>query len=294
MAKSMHRWRLAAYAGFAAILFTAFVTASFPYADSISALLAPMRMKVAFDRQEMHFPFGARLIDVRLLSLTNNQLLFQSPGVTIAPRLVWLMLGRPGLGIRADIYGGVLDASLYRRAPELMVDFQLRALELPQIISQLVEAEVRAPGEFQDPGRAERQLDIALRGELSGSGSAQFGPADITAGPASFELLGRQVSIAVIDGLPPLDLGVVQGKLLLNQGVVSVRLRATGSDGNVAARGTIQLAPDAAHTMLRLAVWLTPTTKGRSNFGLLLKMLPHAPDDGPYQVTGVLTSPSVS
>src|SRR5712692_2088051 len=109
-------WMLAGYGVFAAILFVAFITASFPYADTISALVAPMRLKVVFQKQEMNFPIGARLQNVRLVSIANEQLLLQSPDVTVAPGVAWLLLGRPCLRIRARIYGGVVDATVRQHA----------------------------------------------------------------------------------------------------------------------------------------------------------------------------------
>src|SRR5215469_4483669 len=68
---------MAGYVIFAAILFVAFVSISFPYTDTISALLAPMGVKVVSARQAMNFPIGARLENVRLISGATDQLLLQ-------------------------------------------------------------------------------------------------------------------------------------------------------------------------------------------------------------------------
>jgi type II secretion system protein N len=286
------RLLLAGYGVFAAILFVAFVTASFPYADTISAFVAPMRMKVVFQRQEMNFPIGVRLENVRLLSTANEQLLLQSPDVTISLRVGWLFLGRPRLRIRAQIYGGVLDATVHQRARAVVVDFELDSLNLADMIRGAGELQTRAQNE---EGDAPYQLGVALSGELSGSGSAQVTGSDIITGRASIILIGRHVKAAIVNGLPPLDLGVVRAKVLLEQGVATLQdVRAYGSDGGLEANGEIQLAPDIANSTVQLTVSLTPTSKARASFGLFLNMLPHAPSDGPYHVGGALTSLSVS
>jgi type II secretion system protein N len=282
------RLLLAGYGVFAAILFVAFVTATFPYADTISALVAPMRMKVVFQEQEMRFPIGARLENVRLISIANEQVLLQSPDVTVSPGVGWFFLGRPSLRIRAQIYGGAVDATVHQSARAAIVDFELESLNLAQMS--------RGVGEPKDRAQAEgNQLGVALSGELSGSGSAQVMGPDIIEGHASMILLGRHVEAEIVNGLPPLDLGVIHGRVLLEQGVATLQhLRAYGSDGDLEANGEIQLAPDLAKSTVRLTVSLTPTAEGRASFGLFLNMLPHAPGDGPYHVQGALTSLSVS
>jgi len=289
------RLLLAGYGVFAAILFVAFVTASFPYADTISALVVPMRMKVVFQRQEMNFPVGARLENVRLLSTANEQLLLQSPDVTISPSVGWLFLGQPRLRIRAQIYGGVLDATVHHTARAVIVDFELESLNLSDMIRGAGELKVRAQTKENEESDAPHLLSGALSGELSGNGSAQVMGSDIIAGRASMILIGRHVKAAIVNGLPPLDLGVVRAKVLLEQGVAILQdVRAYGSDGGLEANGEIQFAPDIANATVQLTVSLTPTTKARASFGLFLNMLPHAPSDGPYHVEGALMSPSVS
>jgi type II secretion system protein N len=286
------RLRLAGYGVFAAVLFIGFLIANFPYADTVSVLVAPLRMKVVFQRQAMNFPIGARLEGVRLLSTPNEQLLFQSPELTVEPRLGWLFLGRPSLRIYAQIYGGVLDANVYRSGGAVVVDFELESLNLAQMIPGAGKRTV--PAQTED-GNAPHRPGVTLTGELSGSGSAQMTGPDIIANRASMILLGRHVRAVIINGLPPLDLGVIRAKMLLAQGVATLQgVRAYGSDGGLEMNGRIQLAPDITHSTMQLTISLTPTPKGRASFGLLLNMLPHPPGAGPYHVEGVVTSPSVS
>jgi len=185
------------------------------------------------------------------------------------------------------------DIRQYTRAT--IVKFDLDSLDLEQISREAGNLEFPASGKGNDEGDAPHQLGVVLSGELSGSGSAQVMGPDIIGGSASMILLGRNVKIAIVNGLPPLELGVIRGKVLLVQGVAILQgVRAYGPDGDLEANGEIQLAPDVANSTVELTLTLMPTAKGRASFGFLLNMLPHAPSEGPYHLQGALTGPSVS
>jgi type II secretion system protein N len=286
---------LAGYGAFAAILFVAFVTASFPYADTISALVAPMSMKLVFQRQKMNFPIGARLENVRLISVSSEQLLLESPDVTVSPGVVSFFLGRPCLRIRAQIYGGMIDTTVHQSGRTTIADFEFESLNLADMSRTAGELAARAQAERYEEGGPPVQPSVALNGEVSGSGSAQVTGPDIVAGSARMVLLGRHIEAAVVNGLPPLDLGIVRGRVRVEQGVAILQdVKAFGSDGDLEANGAIRLASNIADSEVRITVSLTPTAKGRASFGLLFNMLPHAPGEGPYHVEGALRSPSVS
>jgi hypothetical protein len=147
---------------------------------------------------------------------------------------------------------------------------------------------------IEEGGRA-RPLGVVLSGELSGSGSAQLSGADLIAASASMTLRGRDVKAVLANGLPPLELGVIRGKVVLEQGVATLQdVRAYGLDGDLAANGEVQVAREIGQSMVQLTLSLRPSVEGRASFGLLLNMLPHAPNEGPYHVQGVLNSPSLS
>src|SRR5690349_12123386 len=109
------RCRLVGYGLFAALLFVALVSATFPYLDIISAVLAPMGLKLVSEEQRMNLPFGAQLKDVRLISADEN-LLLRSAEVRVSPSFARLLLGQLCLKIRAQIYGGEIDATVRPRA----------------------------------------------------------------------------------------------------------------------------------------------------------------------------------
>jgi type II secretion system protein N len=287
---------LIGYGVFAAILFLALVSANFPYAEAISSVLAPMGVKIGFERQLMNFPIGAQLQNVRLISAANQQLLIQSPNVKIAPVITRLLLGQLCLNVRAEIFGGVLDAIVRGGAQsETILDFQLESLNLAKMSKQTGTAMLRAHGEESQRADPAYTLGGILSGELSGRGSAELTGSDISAARASLFLLGRDIKALVATGLPPLDLGMVGGRVLLEQGIATLQnVRAYGRYGNLAANGVIQLGPDMPSSTLRLTLWLKPTPNGRATFGTFLNMLPHSPGTGPYYLEGTLEFPTVS
>jgi type II secretion system protein N len=269
----------AAYVIFGAALFIAFLADMFPYGDTISAMLEPLNLKLVYREQRMHFPIGARLADVRLLSTAGPQyqIVLRSPAVILAPTIASLLLGRPGLRVRAQIYGGTVGATVYQRKTIASIAFTIDSLSL---------------------ARAEplRQFGAEFGGAISGAGTAELiENADLSSDTAHLALAGTGVSIKVLDGLPPMRLGAVTGVAGLSDGAITLNdVDAHGDDVAIAARGTIQLAPDLAESVVDLTVSLTPTPAGRDRFGMLINMLPHPPARGPYYIHGPLMSPSVN
>jgi type II secretion system protein N len=270
-------WMLTGYGVFAAILLVAFVVASFPYVDTMSSVLAPMRLKLVVHGQAMNFPFGARLHGVQLFSTAgqSERLLLASPDVMVAPGLTSL-LGRPSLNISAHVFGGVVHASVHQRAQLAGINFAIDSISLAQ-------------SELRDV------LGAVVSGEVSGAGSAQLAGPDIMTLNARTILHGHDITVAIVNGLSPLRLGALTGTLSLENGIVDVRsIEAHGPDGSVKVNGEIQLAPVPAESTIRLNVSLAPSADGNAHFGVFLNMLPHPPADGPYQVEGPLRAPTVS
>jgi type II secretion system protein N len=270
-------WRMSLYGLGGVLVFLAFLAASFPYADAISSMLAPLNLKLTYDAQHMSPPIGAELENVRLVSTAPGSaaLLLQSPAIRLAPTLGSLILGRPGLRLRADLYGGVIRATVLRRGALVNVNFDLRGLDL-------------------HASDALRQFGTSLSGNVSGSGAAEVRSPDLPDDAGNLSLDGENVAVHVGD-FPPLHLGAIQGVLRLNGGTVTLTdVTANGEDLALEAAGTIQLASDLADSTLELHVSLHPTSAGRDHFGLFINMLPHAPAEGPYLVSGPILSPSIS
>jgi type II secretion system protein N len=286
---------LVGYGMFAVILFLAFVIASFPYADSISSLLAPMRIKLVFQKQAMSFPMGARLQNVKLISLANDHSLLRSSDVTVSPGLAWFFIGRVCLNVRANIFGGVVDATVRQRARTTTIDFELESLKLAWMSAGGAEPKVRSKTKNVGDSSNPFGLGQVLSGEISGRGSAQLIGPDIMVASARMILYGRNIRALLVNGMRPLELGMVRAALVIEQGIATVQnVKVNGADGDLEADGEIQLAPDISNTTAQLTISLRPSTQARAAFGFLLNLLPHPPNEGPYHLEGVLSSPSLS
>jgi type II secretion system protein N len=272
------KWLFAAYAAFGAATFTAFLIASFPYDDSVSSILSPFKLKLVYQEQRMSPPLGATLENVRLVSVANSQdqLVLESPNVTLAPTLGSLFLGRPGIKVSATLFGGVAQATVRPRSGVVNLNFDLSRLSLVQ----------------SDPLR---QLGASLSGTISAAGSAELCNPPVPDSTGNFTLDGENVAVQIVSGLPPIRLGAVTGKLALDRGTVRLeRVEAHGADLELNATGTIQLAQDLPDSEVELRVSLKPTASGNAHFALFLNLLPHPPAAGPYTVEGRLVAPSIS
>jgi type II secretion system protein N len=258
--------------------FAAFLVANFPYDDMASTMLAPYGLKLNYRAQHIHLPIGVALDGVDLVSIASSpsQLLLQSPNIALRPTLASLLLGRPGLGLDAEVYRGTLHATVEQKAGVIGVTFDAHALSLDD--SQLLS-----------------QFGTLLGGTLSAGGSAQIHGPMLADNNGQATLDGHDVTIEITQGFPLIHLGTVKGQILLENGVLSFQdLETHGGDVESKADGTIQLAADPADSTITARVYLTPTPSGRAHFGLLFHMLPHPPSEGPYEVRGPLLSPSIS
>jgi type II secretion system protein N len=270
-----HRWLLAIYAIFAVLLFIAFLVASFPYADTLSSICAPIQLRIVYRSQRMSFPMGARLEDLQVIStaMLSNQIVFRSPEVVVAPTLASLVFGHPGISISTPLYGGEIHAVVNKRRDLAVAEFKLYSVNLAQVSALL-------------------QSDVAINGELSGSGSLQVKGNLLNAGTGQFTVNGRKLTLAIFN--TPLRLGTVAAQLSLAGNLLTIhQAEAHGADASIRANGELLLGPDPADSDIELIVSLTPTQEGSARFGPLIKMLPHPPEAGDYRISGRLISPAV-
>ncbi len=259
-------------------IFAAFLIASFPYNDTVSRLLAPYRLKLVYAEQRMSLPIGVRFERVSLYdeSQRPTRLVLQSPAVRLAPVITSLLFARPELKLDADIYGGSFRVKLRQAAALIHADFAAEGLSLAD--SQPL-----------------RQFDIALAGTVSGTGSASVTNGDLVQDQGVMQLAGADVTVDITRGFPRINLGSVSGHFELANGVITFDdIEVHGGDIEARANGEIQLAPDIRESTIAAHLNLTPTASGRDHFGIFFNMLPHPPSEGPYLVTGPLTSPRIS
>jgi type II secretion system protein N len=272
------KWPLAIYVVIGLLVFVLFLVASFPYAEAVSSLLAPYKLKLVYQEEHLSPPIGVELENVQLLSDAGSpgQLLLQSPDVELTPTLGSLFLGRPGLSLRADLYGGTVGATLRQRGKIVSLNFYLIAVNL---------------------SRSEplRQLGASLSGSLSGAGSAELRSAQISDNTARMAFDGDAVAVRITEGFPLVQLGAISGNLALDGGTLTLRnVQARGGDLEIRADGAIRLANDPRESAVNLKFLLNPTASGRAHFGFFLNLLPHPPGDGPYYLSGPLVSPSIT
>ena len=264
------------YAILGALLFVAFLAASFPYGDTLTSILAPYKLKVVYQSQHMSAPIGAALINVRLISTADpsGQALVQSSEVRLAPTIGSLFFGRPGLNVRADLYGGTVSASIHRKGAMVDLRFAIRSVNLEDAL---------------------HELGALMSGHISGAGSAEISDDEIAQDTGQLALSADDLSVTVMSGFPPIRVGALTGNVRLVDGTLKISgVEGHGADVNLKADGTVELAQNVADSPVDLKVFLDPTPEGRARLRLFLGFLPHPPGSAPYLVRGRLAAPSIS
>jgi type II secretion system protein N len=266
------------YATFGAAVFIASLAATFPYAATLTALLRPLRIGFSSSGQEINLPLGAALSDVRLVSLEPaSPFEIESPDVTLAPALGALLLGEPGVRVHAQLYGGALRATVYRKRAVIGVSFSLSDMGLARMAVL-------------------RTFGGNVLGRISGGGWAELAGNDTAATTGKFDFRTADFTIRVAEGFAPIRLGKVDGTLKLARGgaLRVSNLSGNGPDGAIQGQGTIRLGPDASQSRIDLALTIEPSAEGRKRLGVLFGLLPHPPDARAYLLSGPLLAPSIS
>ncbi len=266
------------YSAFGAAVFIASLAATFPYAATLTALLQPLSLGFSSSSQGINLPLGAALSDVRVVSLQpSSPFEIESPDVTLAPALGALLLGEPGVRVHAQLYGGALRATVYRKGAETGVSFKLSDMGLARM------AALRAFG-----GN--------VLGRISGGGWAELASNDTAATTGEFNFRTADFTIQVAEGFAPIRLGKVVGSLKLARGgaLRVSKLSGHGPDGAIQGQGTIRLGPDARQSRIDFALMIEPSAEGRKRLGVLFGLLPHPPDARAYLLSGPLLTPSIS
>lgn len=268
---------IALYALIGALVFVSFLVATFPYSVTLSSLLAPCRIRVRYASQRMSPPFGARLDDVTLISTAGGapRIVLSSPSVVLTPTLASLLLGRPGIRVRADLFGGRVRVTIRRAASATDFAFGATAIQLAAVHGlPLYGAE--------------------LAGDFSTDGDATLAGPALAGANGRATLAGDHITVSIASGMAPIRVGVLRGALELAGGVLKlIDIETHGADLNLKADGEIQLGPTPDESQLDVTLYLEPTRSGRDHFGFFLHMLPHPPANGvPYTIGGTLAAPT--
>ncbi|HTW89649.1 MAG TPA: type II secretion system protein GspN [Candidatus Binataceae bacterium] len=266
------------YAGLGLLLFFIFLAANFPYGDALSSLLAPLNLALTYTDHRARLPIGAELDGVTLSNTLapGSPPLLDGANITLAPTLGSLLLVRPGIHLKAELYGGFLSLVLYRISDGVGVGVDASNLDLSRY-DQLV------------------RMGVNLRGFLSGDASGSVPAANPLLGVGRLHLKITHCALRIMRGMPTLRLGDLDGSARLDNGILTIdSLEGTGGDLLVSATGMIRLAPALPDSLIDLRVKLDPTPLGRSHLGLMLQMLPHPPGARPYFLRGRLFAPAIS
>jgi type II secretion system protein N len=263
-------------AGF--VLFLVFLFATFPYAPAIKGVLAPLGLRFDSAEQESALPFGARLHNVTIRSLTpGTPPIFQSRSMRIRPALGSLLLLHPGVSGNADTYGGSLWFNVHRLGDGAKVSFDASNLDLASL-------------------HLLAQLGAALGGELSGDGKIAIDPVSPTDNSGAAHLIAKGFLIRIPGPMPATRLGEVDLRVRLDKGILQVQeLKSSDGDLAIDGHGSIRLDTEDWHqSALALQFMLTPSATARGRLAFLINLLPHPPNGVPYKLGGTFASPLLS
>ena len=200
------------YAALGVLLFFAFLLATFPYADTLSGVLAPMGLRLSSRAQGISFPYGIRMDGVMLDSQVDGRPFFQSDRLRVTPALLSWMMGSPGVKISADAYGGSFDLRARRRGAATELSFSGADLHLESY-------------------RALSAMGVNLGGIISGNGDAYITQDDISADHGAVHVTASGASYRMFPGTPPLKLGNITAIVKLDKGKVTIeQLESHGGD----------------------------------------------------------------
>jgi type II secretion system protein N len=274
-------WRehaiVAAYALAGLVLFLVFIVGTFPYDQALTGVLMPLGFKLSYQDEHPAFPIGAVLEDVNLISLEQPSTppLISSESLKLTPGLGTL-IGRPGVAIHADLYGGTAWVSVRRSGDLTQLFFDLSNINM---------------GSYPLPPQA----GASLKGIVSGGGNFAIMDHTASSQQGSLTLDGHDVDFALIKGLPSLRFSNLKGSLQLDGPTLRINaLEGSGPDMKVSGSGLIHLGPTVASSMMELTLLISPTVAGRAHLGVLFAFLPHPPDKRPYLFHGPLLMPAVN
>jgi type II secretion system protein N len=263
------------YAGAAALVFLVVLVATFPYTQTMRAVLEPMGLALTSASQRYSFPFGTRLDDVRLRAVTRPHapLLFEGKSVRIAPSILWTLLMRPGISTSASAYGGNLAVSAHRSGRGTALGFSATAVKI---------------GEYPDL----HPFGFTIGGELTGAGDLSLMPGGVSADSGKIDFDIKALRVGSPGGGPAINLGDTHATLRLENGVLTiVELKNKGGDLSLDGSGSIKLNQDLMQSPLAMRLTLVPEPHARQKLQFLLGMLPHPPGIRPYVLKGTLGAP---
>lgn len=257
------------YAGAGLLLFFLFLIATFPYTDALSAVLAPMGLRFSSREQGFDFPFGLKMDGVALSdSQVGSRPVFEGDQLLLRPAFLSMLLGSPGVHLKADAYGGWLAVTAHRRGDATSINFSLNGMHLERY-------------------RPPRPLLVELVGVVSGDGNGYVSGHDLNVDRGVLHLSAADASFRFA-GIP-LRIGAITATANLEGGKMNIQqLESQGGDVIVSGRGVIELEPNLPASTVAIRFQLQVTPAARTRLGFLLKFLPHPPNSAPYFLGGTV------
>lgn len=265
-----------AYGAAGVILFVTFLFATFPYADALSGVLAPMGLRLTSHETGISFPIGIKMSDASLASILDGRTVFQSDQLRITPSLLSMLLGSPGVKVHADAYGGKLELRARQAGDATALAFSGSELHLERY------AALRAMG-------------LNLGGVFSGDGDFLISQQDFAANHGEMHLTAYDALFRIFSGAPPIKIGNLIANIKLDKGKLTFeKVESQGGDLMISGGGVIELEPNLPDSGVAIKFQLETTPVGRAQLGILLNFLPHPPNSTPYFIHGTLGALALS
>jgi type II secretion system protein N len=258
------------------LLFFAFIVAWFPYAEALSDALAPMGYKISIGSQGYSFPFGAALRNVTIRpAAAPGAAVLTSDHVVVAPSFISFLLFHPGIRIKADLFGGVIDTTARPNNGGTALNFGLDGLQIETL-------------------KLLTGYGLIATGSLSGSGKAWLTQGGIDGATGNADLKAADLKIAPPPPFPAVGLGQAEGSLTLADATVKIaNLETHGGDIALTANGIIKLGDNPSDSTVDIEFTMIPTPDGAARLAPLFAGLPHPPGPQPYHLLGTLTAPAI-
>jgi type II secretion system protein N len=270
-----HRAKIVyALAGLA--LFLAFIVAWFPYPDALSSALAPMGYKISIGSQGYSFPFGAALHDVTITPAAQpGPAVLTSTRVVVAPSFISFLLFHPGIRVKADLFGGVVDTTARPNDGGTSLNFGLDGVQIETL-------------------KPLTGYGLIASGSLSGDGKAWLTQSGIKGATGNADLKAADFKIAPPAPFPAVALGQADGSFTLADGTVKIaNLETHGGDIALTANGAITLGDSPNDSIINIEFTMILTPDAAARLAPLLAGLPHPPGPQPYQLRGTLAAPAI-
>jgi type II secretion system protein N len=280
---------LALYGVYTLLLFLVFCAATFPHELVLRQLLAgattgPVTVDVRGVR--LGWTLAYAIDDLRVLRRGADPALplLSASHVRAAPSLLGLLRGRPfPLSVRADVYGGTIDATADVRPDAFAVDAELARVD----VSRYAGLQLFMDGTLQ--GRIDGK--IALAGAPS-KPATTAGRIDLRV--ADLALEGGKVQGVTV---PDLHFPELHAAAAIKAGRLDIgELVGRGREVNVQGSGNALLSHPLAATLLNLEILMSPAPDLPDNLRMLLNLVPGTPTatgERRIQLTGTVAQPRV-